>query len=434
MVERIFLIFVFQFQIGKINPDKKRHINRINSLSYLRSVIYFGGIPLETTLGKQIKCSIFKCNVMRSIYTTLFGILFSLAVFAQSSSDTTYTREWNKKTDSWEYFDRIISSYENGLLVSELVQVNEGDDWVNYSLITFNYNNGLVIQEHENFWDFKHEEWVRSFRKIYSYADGKLQQVLHQNVFNDMYVNSQLELMHYSEDGKLMEKEVQMFEEAWSNFLKYQYYYNTNDLIFEENLTYWDNDDWGDNGFSVYYEYDDGGNVVSKVKCKIDGQSRKNLVREEFVYNGNGRLDEQLVSEWSSMGGKWVNKNRAVYVNDMDGYIVSMLNQNRNKKEWVNFLYTDFKGNNDPITGMDIAEGMTFSVYPVNYGKMAMIEFDNPFNEQYFVRVIDKNGHLIGSATTNNDEVSIDARLMGRGLYYVELQGRNSYSGSFSIE
>jgi hypothetical protein len=253
-------------------------------------------------------------------------------------------------------------------------------------------------------------------------------------VFNDVYVNSHREVLRYSEDGQLIEKEVQKFEEAWSNFLKYQYYYNTNDLIFEENLTYWEDNGWGDEGFTVCYQYDDQKHVINKTKFKTDGQHRKNLVQEEFMYSGNGRLDSHLLSEWSAMGGKWVNKNRAVYVNDMNGYIVSMLNQSRNKKEWINFLYTDFTGNNDPITGMDIAEGMTFSIYPVNYGKKAMIEFDNPFNETYFVRVVDMNGMLIGSATTNNNEVAIDARTLGRGLYYVELQGRNSFSGSFSIE
>ena len=397
-------------------------------------MIYFDGIPLEKTLGKQIKCLIFKIYVMRSIYTTLIGILLSLAVFAQSSSDTTYTREWNKKAESWTYFDRIISTYDNGTLVSELVQLFEGDSWVNYNQITYNYNKGLVIEELENYWDFRHETWVRSFRKIYSYSNGRLQQVLHQNVFNDVYVNSQREVMHYSEDGKLIEKKVQKFEEAWSNFLKYQYYYNTNDLIFEENLTYWGGGDWGEEGFSVSYVYDDQDNVVNKTKFKIKGSDRKNLVQESFSDNDDGRLDNHLVSEWSALGGKWGNKTRAVYVNDMNGYIVSMLNQNRNKKEWINFLYTDFRGDNDPITGMDIAEGMTFSIYPVNYGKKAMIEFENPFSETYFVKVVDMNGQLIGSATTNNNEVSIDARRMGRGLYYVELQGRNSYSGSFSIE
>ena len=113
-----------------------------------------------------------------------------------------------------------------------------------------------------------------------------------------------------------------------------------------------------------------------------------------------------------------------------------MLNQNKNKnkKEWINYLCTDFTGNNDPITGMDIADGMTFSIYPVNFGKKAMIEFDNPYNEKYFVKVVDKYGRLIGSATTKNSEVSIDARNLSKGLYFVELQGRHLYSGVFSIE
>jgi len=371
---------------------------------------------------------------MRSIYITLIGIAVSLSVYSSTSFDTTYTKEWDSRSEAWIYFDRIISEYDNDLLTSELVQVFENENWENYNLITYSYNNGKVIEEIENFWDIRNEEWVRSYRKLFSYSDGKLMQVLHQYVFNDVYVNSQREVMRYSEDGLLQEKVVEKFEEAWTNFLKYQYYYNTNDLIFEENLTYWENEYWGDEGFSVNYAYDSKGNITKKIKSMISKGDSKNLVQEEFIYNDNGRLDSHLLSQWNAMGKKWINKNRAVYVNDMDGYIVSMLNQSKNRKEWVNYLYTDFRGNNDPITGMDIADGMTFSIYPVNFGKKAMIEFENPFNETFFVKVIDKNGRLIGSATTNNNEVAIDARLMGRGLYYVELQGRNSYSGSFSIE
>lgn len=371
---------------------------------------------------------------MRSIYTTIICFLLAFPVFSQVSYDTTYTREWNNKTESWIYFDRMISAYDNTALVSELVQIYEGENWENYNYVTYNYLNGKLIEESENFWDYNHDEWVRSYRKLYSYSGGQLKQVLHQNVFDGVYVNSQREVYKYSDDGKLIEKEVQKFEEAWTNFLKYQYYYNTNELILEENLTYWENGCWGDDGFSVSYVYDDFDNVIQKTKSKFKSGEKKNLILEEYLYSESGRLDNQLVSQWNAVGNKWVNKNRAVYVNDMNGYIVSMLNQSRNKKEWVNYLYTDFRGENKPITGMEMAEGMTFSIYPINYGKKAMIEFDNPFNETFYVKVIDRSGQLIGSATTNNNEVAIDARKMGRGLYYVELQGRNSYSGSFSIE
>jgi len=422
------------FQIGKNNPVSKQEINLAILTYILLSVIYLTGIRLEKTLTKQIKCLILNLITMRSIYTTLIGLIFSLSVFSQSSFDTTYTKEWNAKTESWTYFDRVISAFDSDLLLSELVQVYENDTWINYNLITFNYSNAQVVEELENFWDIKNQDWVRSYRKLYSYSNGKLSQVLHQYVFNDVYVNSQREVLKYTEDGQLVEKVVQTFEEAWTNFLKYQYYYNSNDLIFEENLTYWENENWGDEGFSVNYTYDERTNVVSKVKSKITGGEKKNLLQEEFIYNENGRLDNHLMSHWNGLGNKWVNKNRAVYVNDMNGYIVSMLNQSKNKKEWVNYLYTDFRGDNDPITGMDIADGMTFSIYPVNYGKKAMIEFDNPFDETFFVKVMDQNGRLIGSATTNNNEVAIDARKMIKGLYYVELQGRNSFSGSFSIE
>ena len=111
---------------------------------------------------------------MRSIYTTLLGIIFSITVFAQSSFDTTYTREWNAKAESWTYFDRIISEYEDGQLLSELVQVFEDDDWANYNFITYNYSNGQVIEELENFWDHRNQEWVRSYRKLFSYSDACL--------------------------------------------------------------------------------------------------------------------------------------------------------------------------------------------------------------------------------------------------------------------
>lgn len=397
-------------------------------------MIYFDGIPLERTLGKQIKYRILKFNIMRSIYITLLGLIVSASVLSQTAYDTTYTKEWNPKSESWVYFDRIISSYEGIQLTAELVQVYEGDSWENYNLNAFHYNNGNLFEELEYFWDDRHEEWVQSYRKLYSYEKGRLSQVLHQYIFNGIYVNSQREILNYSQDGLLLDKTVQKFEEAWTNFLKYQYYYNTNDLIFEENLTYWEDDQWGREGFSVEYAYDEAMNIVSRVKAKRNGEKVRNLLQEEFVYSDDGRLDSHLLSEWNSMGNKWVNKNRAVYVNNMNGYIVSVLNQSKNRKQWVNYLYTDFTGKNDPITGMDIAGGMTFSIYPVDFGKKAMIEFDNPFNETYFVKVLDTNGQLIGSATTNNNEVSIDARMMNRGLYYVELQGRHLFSGKFSIE
>lgn len=397
-------------------------------------MIYLNGISLEMTLIKQIKCSILKFLVMRSIYITLLSIFITVSLIGQVSFDTTYTKEWDSNLEQWNYFDRMITEFNDQTMSSQLIQVNENDTWVNYSLVSFYYNNGNLIQEIEKTWDGREEEWINSYRKLYSYDQGHLASILHQYIFNGVSVNSQREIMQYDEHGNLQEKVVQKYEEAWTNFLKYKYFYNASDLILDENLTYWDDNDWGNEGFSVSYSYDDNQQIVKKVKTRQHGNKTKNMVCEEYSYTEDGRLDNHLLSVWNSAKNKWVNKNRAVYVNNMNGYIVSMLNQSRSKKEWINYLYTDFTGDNDPITGMDIADGMTFSIYPINFGKEAKVEFDNPFNETYFVKVVDQQGRMIGSATTSKNEVSIDARNMGRGLYFIELQGRNFYSGNFSIE
>ncbi|MCB2219748.1 MAG: T9SS type A sorting domain-containing protein [Bacteroidetes bacterium] len=372
---------------------------------------------------------------MRTIYITLIGILLSINAVAQISSDTTYSKEWNKANEEWIYFDRIISNYENNVLVSELIQVYEYTEWINYNERNYFYNNGQLIVEKENYWDDRHNEWIENYRKLYEYDQaGKLLTITHQNIFNGMYFDSSREIMKYSADGKLIEKEVQTNEEAWTKFLKYQYYYNANDLLMEENLTYWENDQWGEVSFKLMSHYDKNGNLVDRVKTKLNGRKEIKLIREEFVYNQADMLTEQIVSEWSQMKKQWNDKNRAVYASDLNGYVCSLMNQNKDKKAWINYLFTEFTGTNEPVTGLELADGMTFSVYPVNFGQMAKIEFNNPYNEEYFVKVINENGQLVGSASTTNNEVAIDAKHLIKGIYFIELQGSNLFSGKFSIK
>ncbi|MCF8367693.1 MAG: hypothetical protein K9G76_01530 [Bacteroidales bacterium] len=372
---------------------------------------------------------------MRSIYIVIIGILTTTALTAQISNDTTYSKEWNANTSTWVYFDRIITSFTGDQLESELIQVFENESWVNYNLVSFYYMNAQLIEEHEMYWNESKNVWEDNYRKLYSYNENnEISAVTHQYIFNGVYVNSSREVYKYDEQNRLVEKVVEKFEEAWTNFLKYQYYYNANDLIMEENLTYWEGENWGEVSFAVNHTYNKLNQLVSKEKSKTVGKKEKKLTREEYQFNTEGMLTGQVVSQWSNQKNKWINKNRAKYVNDLDGYIVTMLNQNKNKREWSNYLFTEFRGNNEPITGMDIAEGMSFSIYPVNYGQRAMLEFNNPYNEVYYVKIIDGNGNTLSAATTSKDEIAMDASRLIKGQYYIELQGRNLYSGKFSIE
>lgn len=372
---------------------------------------------------------------MKSVSITTIVLVFSLQVFAAGSNDTTYSKEWDSQTASWLSFDRVISTYEGKMLKSELIQLFENDEWINYNLRQFFYNNGYVVEELEFYWDDNKNNWLDNYRKLFSYdQDGRLVKVLHQNIFRGNYINSSQELYHYSLDGLLKEKVVQTFEEAWSNFLKYQYYYNSKELILEENLTYWKDDKWGDPSFSVRYQYSQNSLISEKVKVKYNDKKEINLNREKYVHNNNGLLEEQIVSQWNPKSKKWVNKNKAVYVSDLNGYVCSMMNQTKDRKEWINYLFTEFTGSNVPLSGMDIANGMTFTIYPVNFGKLARVEFNNPYREEFNVRIINEHGDVMASAYTAKDEVLLDARRLIKGIYFIELQGSNLFSGKFSVK
>ena len=114
-------------------------------------MFYLSGIGFVKLYTKQIKCIILNFKIMRTIYITLIGIIISINAFAQISNDTTYSKEWSNANQEWINFDRIISTYNNNVLVSELIQVYEYTEWINYNERDYYYNNGQLVVEKEKF-------------------------------------------------------------------------------------------------------------------------------------------------------------------------------------------------------------------------------------------------------------------------------------------
>ena len=372
---------------------------------------------------------------MRSIYLTavIALISFSSFSFSQITTDTTYSFDWNDKTESWEEFDRTIVTYNNGFKASEILQVQEDGKWVNYNFKAYYYNNGRVIEEFEQFWNDIKLRWDDNYRLLYTYDKyGNLTILTHQNIFKNNYVNSMREIMTYSPDGKLIEKIIQKYDQAWSNFIRYQYFYNAKELLIEENLAYWNDDSFSDDSFVIKFDYDRKGRLIEKSKIRISDNGKEKLIKEEFFYDGNGYIEEHNVYEWAKKG--WENKNRALYVNNRQGNVLSMLAQYWTKKDWANYSFTDFPGDfiASPVASFDANSSVV--VYPDFFNNKAKVQFDNPYNEIYFVRVFSQDGNIIGSATTSENEISISIKNLRKGLYFVELQGSNSFSGKFSIK
>jgi len=163
---------------------------------------YTNGIKLANLYTKQIKCMNLKFKTMRSLSVLLLSFIFISSIYAQIDYDTTYSRQWNEKIEEWEPFDRIVSTYENGLITSEMVQIVENDTWINYNFKTYYYNNGHIIEEFEQFWNDLKLRWEDNYRKLYSYdSEGRLIQITHQNIFKGKYINSSREILIYTSDG-----------------------------------------------------------------------------------------------------------------------------------------------------------------------------------------------------------------------------------------
>ncbi len=388
----------------------------------------------QLTLTANQVLNILKFKIMRSIYITLIVTFVSLSTFSQITSDTTFSKQWNSETQNWEAYSRTITTFSNELVSSERVEIFQENKWINYSFKGYYYNNGNVIEKSEQYWNDSKLKWVDNFRMLYSYDEnGNLIKLLHQNYYDGKFVSTRKEKMDYFPNGELKEKIIQKINEdqAWSNFLRYQYYYNANDLLIEENLTYWENNDWDENSYTTNYSYDNSGNLTSKTKIYCNKNKKENSTREEFMYGDDNKLQEYAIYNWTKK--HWTKRNRVVYSNNDNSRTI--LSQVWSKNEWANYTSTELPGDYKTDASVnDLDYSISFDIRSNRLGTKAIIEFDNPYNERYFVQVVNEYGLIVNAETTNGNEISIDSYYLEGGLYYIELQGSNSFSGKFSIE
>lgn len=176
--------------------------------------------------------------IMKAIYIIFFSLLATTSLLSQITYDTSYTLQWNCEKDIWEISNRIITSYDESMITSELIQLYENDRWINYNFRAYDYNRGRIIRESDQFWNDSKLRWEDDNRKLYDYdKENKLVQIIYQNVYKRKYYDTSIELLIYSHEGKLKEKIIKTFEEAWSNYIKYQYYISSDYLLTDENLT-----------------------------------------------------------------------------------------------------------------------------------------------------------------------------------------------------
>jgi len=279
-------------------------------------------------------------------------------------------------------------------------------------------------------------KWEDNYRKLYSYdKDGNPVQILHQNIFNGKYINTSKEIMTYTAGGELKEKVIQNYDGAWTNFLKYQYYFLEVDVLMEENLTYWEGNDWNGKSFSTKYTYNTNGELSSAVKAEKTTKKEIKLNKQEFAYNEKGQLVAENSFLWKKGKNSWKENNRIIFEFDSNGNTIAGMNQMiDNNGNWSDVSYTEFPVAGKLNEGTDFIARMICEIHPDDFQRNARLKFSNPDTEIYQIRIVDEFGEIVSTDVTSKNSISFNIGNLHQGEYFVELQGRNLFSGKFSIE
>ena len=80
--------------------------------------------------------------------------------------------------------------------------------------------------------------------------------------------------------------------------------------------------------------------------------------------------------------------------------------------------------NIDPTVSIVENSLLNIKVYPNPFDDYTTVEFDNPQNEQYSIRLIDIRGRLVQQHNTNGKKLVLYKKQLNDGIYYLEVEGR----------
>ncbi|MBN3035745.1 MAG: hypothetical protein JW861_09170 [Bacteroidales bacterium] len=372
---------------------------------------------------------------MKPIFILSTALMISLSGWAQISTDTTFQYEWNPNTEIWSLFNRTINTYNQDNKISELVQVMYDNRWENYSFRAYRYDNDhLLTEEFEQFWNDAALMWEDNYRLSYYYDESQhLRELLHQNIYDGNIRNSLREFISYYPDGLQKEKIVQQYsEKGWEYFSRNTYSYAGN-LLSREVISNWVDEAW-EPAFQYEYAYNIQGQIIERTKSRLTGAEVDPITRHEYIINRNNHLEQILSFRWNSRKKQWEETSRDLFSSDPTGDIRTSIYQLALRKGWANYLFSEYPQNYHFDLTQPVETDCSFFIQTDPLRRMAVLQFENPENEMFIVRIIHESGKLVKSTVTSSNEVKIDKEKLTAGLYYVELQGNSLFSGKFSVE
>ena len=203
-----------------------------------------------------------------------------------------------------------------------------------------------------------------TIRLIYSYnANGKVIQILSQQLFNEQWRNLDLGTYTYDPNGnELCESVAGWSNGQWTNLWSDTFTYDSNDHELSYLNQYWSDGQLTNNLMSTFtydvngnkltelfqvynvgqwsndwqhiYTYDSIGNKQTDLFQSYNG-GWTNGSLDTYHYNANGHVLDRLYQQWSN--GQWINDSLNTYIYDASEYVLTHLCEQWSNGQWTNY-------------------------------------------------------------------------------------------------
>ncbi len=232
--------------------------------------------------------------------------------------------EQDKSTGTWIDSLKYVYEYNNQDQLHTKTSYHWlNSNWENFRLTTSTYNNNLHIQDINQNWDGS--SWVNSGRTTYTYniIGNPTSSTLSIWIFGT-WINLLRIVLSYNSDGLLEEFKLQWWDfiSGWANLTRVIFYYDNNFNIYESIAQDWNSgtSSWKDYA-RITLTYNQN-NLVNKSLEEVCNQNnsweRESLIT--YSYDANLNLEQKLTQIWNS--GNWVNSNRELF-----NYIITSVNE-----------------------------------------------------------------------------------------------------------
>lgn len=230
-------------------------------------------------------------------------------------------KTWNASTSKWDDKWKTEYTYNtSNVLIITTYKLWTGSAWQSTHSVTHTFDNSLrpngsVVKV----WNASKNAWENLRQEVYVFDLNnrvKQYQIQEWDATGLKWVNSKIQTPVYENNGALDQFIYQIYENSGSliNSNRYEYTYNG-----EGSQTEWIIQTWNESSLQWQGDYKFNYTYYNKAQSgahykKYDESLAKwlNVSKDTFVYDNNGSLKEQVMSQYSQSASKWENTMRKV--------------------------------------------------------------------------------------------------------------------------